>query len=1207
MIKKSKNYKVLALTLVLTMCTGLVLAVAITEDLHVNIQSTYANGSIENGTFAFVFNISTTSDCADANIVYSNSSTLETDSRGIISYYLPNVTLDYDQQYWLCHYRDSVLKASSKIVRSPYAFTARNISAEGISNDSNLDLTNYNITADTGFLNLAWSYLTGLPDLIRGIWTANNVNSLLISNGTYIGYNQTILNESINASIDVRAVTSEVDPYWGLNYSDYLVIQSYALNDSLWSLNYSDYLANYSDNLVTRAYALNDSLWSLNYSDFLVIQAYSLNDSLWSLNYSSYLANYSNNIVTRAYALNDSLWSLNYSDYLAIQNYALNDSLWSLNYSDFLVIQAYSLNDSLWSLNYSSYLANYSDNLVTRAYALNDSLWSLNYSDYLAIQNYALNDSLWSLNYSDFLVIQSYALNDSLWSLNYSSYLANYSDNLVTRAYALNDSLWSLNYSDFLVIQAYSLNDSLWSLNYSDFLVIYSYVDNETYVKRSGDTMTGDFDFNGGIGTGVSIRGGSIYAQTGYFYNISSLQVDNMEINGSLYPDVTDSFDLGNGTFKWKGLYLSGDANVDGTVYSGGDAVLTVETLWNANYSAYLVTDAYALNDSLWSLNYSDFLVIQSYALNDSLWSLNYSTFLTHLDWGDAMNGTLATWVQAVNGTLADNTTIAAYIDAMDTLENTTMKAYVDAMDTLENSTMKAYVDAMDTSENTTMKAYVDALNVSQGSWVGDNYVPYTGADKNIVLGNNNLSVGGTDFFVDNNLGLVGIGTSSPGAPLHITGMGYQTTKSLKLEGATYSTITFINQDADADARNWGIYAPHTDHGTFEIRSGNAQGDDPQTSGTTRLTILNDGNVGIGTSSPGELLTLTDDTNGAILLFDGVITAGADQIQNELQFSLDGTTPNAKIVSVQTDTDNDKVGLAFYTHPSATRSTAAVEKMRITAAGNVGIGTSSPLDALHIQSAVTSAHRGNLFLADSSAIAAGTGGKITFGGIYSGSTYTEWAGIQGTKAVATGGNYGGELEFRTRTHGSPMDTKMIIDTSGNVGIGTSSPQNTLNVVGDINATGKLYAGSTSMPSFSVYQQDAGQTGILTSTYTKVIWHTEDWDTHSDFASSRFTPSVAGKYLLTGTVWLEAGDIDNGEQLELLIYKNGAKHKAASMKFAGTGNFQSPTLSVIVDANGDTDYFEMYLWQSTGVTKNTVTSGEVSAVSIKTYFQGVGIL
>ena len=55
----------------------------------------------------------------------------------------------------------------------------------------NLTVTG-NISANTGFFNLAWSYITDIPNLLYGIWTVNNVDNLLISNGTLIGYNQTI-------------------------------------------------------------------------------------------------------------------------------------------------------------------------------------------------------------------------------------------------------------------------------------------------------------------------------------------------------------------------------------------------------------------------------------------------------------------------------------------------------------------------------------------------------------------------------------------------------------------------------------------------------------------------------------------------------------------------------------------------------------------------------------------------------------------------------------------------------------------------------------------------------------------------------------------------------------------------------------------------------------------------------------------------------
>lgn len=103
---------------------------------------------------------------------------------------------------------------------------------------------------------------------------------------------------------------------------------------------------------------------------------------------------------------------------------------------------------------------------------------------------------------------------------------------------------------------------------------------------------------------------------------------------------------------------------------------------------------------------------------------------------------------------------------------------------------------------------------------------------------------------------------------------------------------------------------------------------------------------------------------------------------------------------------------------------------------NVGIGTTGPLDALHVTSAVSTVYRGNLLLSDSTAIATGVGGQINFAGKYTGSTYTELAGIQGAKSDATDGHYYGELKFRTRNAADGMATRMTIDKDGNVGIGT---------------------------------------------------------------------------------------------------------------------------------------------------------------------------
>src|SRR5687768_13515759 len=78
-----------------------VTAAAIGDDLHLNIQTTNATGSIVNGTFAFVFNISKTQACDQ--VLYSNVTTQTTDQRGIISYTLSHVALNFPSPHPRLH------------------------------------------------------------------------------------------------------------------------------------------------------------------------------------------------------------------------------------------------------------------------------------------------------------------------------------------------------------------------------------------------------------------------------------------------------------------------------------------------------------------------------------------------------------------------------------------------------------------------------------------------------------------------------------------------------------------------------------------------------------------------------------------------------------------------------------------------------------------------------------------------------------------------------------------------------------------------------------------------------------------------------------------------------------------------------------------------------------------------------------------------
>lgn len=132
--------------------------------------------------------------------------------------------------------------------------------------------------------------------------------------------------------------------------------------------------------------------------------------------------------------------------------------------------------------------------------------------------------------------------------------------------------------------------------------------------------------------------------------------------------------------------------------------------------------------------------------------------------------------------------------------------------------------------------------------------------------------------------------------------------------------------------------------------------------------------------------------------------------------------------------------------------------------------------------------------------------------------------------------------------------------------------------------------------FHVDKNTTDQTGIAQTTPTKLTWSLETFDTSGCFASDKFTPTVAGKYLLVLQVLFTTGT--DGMEYRCSIYKNGAPlvngpHFQASASSSSVG----ASVTAIVDANGSTDYFEAYVWHN--ATANMTVSGAIAA----TYFMG----
>jgi hypothetical protein len=136
---------------------------------------------------------------------------------------------------------------------------------------------------------------------------------------------------------------------------------------------------------------------------------------------------------------------------------------------------------------------------------------------------------------------------------------------------------------------------------------------------------------------------------------------------------------------------------------------------------------------------------------------------------------------------------------------------------------------------------------------------------------------------------------------------------------------------------------------------------------------------------------------------------------------------------------------------------------------------------------------------------------------------------------------------------------------------------------------------TNGPVFRAYV-DTAQT-ITSGSQQKVTFGTETFDSNSNFATSRFTPTVAGYYQLNATVRI-AGGSSTGETM-ITIWKNGSEY-ARGTNQQGTEqgtNFYSMQVSDIAVANGSTDYFEIYIQQTSGAGKDTTVGSNIS------YFSG----
>jgi hypothetical protein len=130
---------------------------------------------------------------------------------------------------------------------------------------------------------------------------------------------------------------------------------------------------------------------------------------------------------------------------------------------------------------------------------------------------------------------------------------------------------------------------------------------------------------------------------------------------------------------------------------------------------------------------------------------------------------------------------------------------------------------------------------------------------------------------------------------------------------------------------------------------------------------------------------------------------------------------------------------------------------------------------------------------------------------------------------------------------------------------------------------------TSGPAFFAYL--GTNQSVTAGTGTKILFDTEDFDTNNNFASSTFTPTVAGYYQFNVSLdtTYASGTVT---RLILQIYKSGVNYM---IPFDVAANVVRASCSFLLYMNGSTDNVEIYGWIF-GVTSPAFASGRSTSFS-----------